>query len=396
MKIAIIVRKLNVTGGAQRQAICLARELKRRGHIVKLYTFLYSPGDCYEDELTGLDVAALGSYPANSRFLFWHENRWAKHLAALIDHDTDVLNPHDQISYRVAYYAKKRIRRIPSVWMMNDLPTRMFSLMREKEINPDFKPRVIKNIIARLLDWWEILFFIRAQDSIATLDDRDRAWVKIFFGKEAHTVRSGIDINSFPYVERVPGRGTGVRLLTTGIFFPQRRFEDIIEAVKILRDAGMNMSLTIIGDFSPKSEYVKKIFNLIQNRGLTDYVRVAGKVSERDLRNAYEEHDIFVFSHHFEGWGLSVFEAMSSGLPVIVSQTVGASEVLTDKQNALLVPPKSPIALAAAVEQICSSPDFYTKLSREGRTFVERNISWQRYTDAMLALFHEAEKSNKH
>lgn len=384
------MRKLNVKGGTQRQAVCLARELMGRGHTVKLYTFLYSPADCYEDKLRGLDVVALGHYPANARFLFLQENKAAKRLAALIDGDTDLLNPHDQISYRVAYYAKKCMRHIPSVWMMNDMPTRRFSLMRDQEVNPDFKPHIIKNIIARLLDWWEIRFFIRAQDCIATLGDRDRAWVKIFFGKEAHTVRSGIDIDFFPYVEHLPWSDHKVRLLTIGIFFPHRRFEDIIEAIKILRDAGMDASLTIIGDFSPKSAYAQKILHLIEKRGLSDYVHVAGRVSEKDLHTAYNEHDMFVFSNHLESWGLSVFEAMASGLPVIVSQTSGASEVLTDGKNALLVSPKSPAALAAGVKQIYSSPDLYAKLSREGRTFVEQHISWRRYTDDMLTLFNKS------
>ncbi|MDZ4260263.1 MAG: hypothetical protein U1A25_01235, partial [Candidatus Sungbacteria bacterium] len=71
----------------------------------------------------------------------------------------------------------------------------------------------------------------------------------------------------------------------------------------------------------------------------------------------------------------------ASGCPVIVSKTAGASEVLTDGENALLVPPKN--------------PDLYEQLSRKGRLFVEQNISWRKYTEYMLKVFEEVIKRNK-
>ena len=49
MNIAIIIRRLNVKGGAQRQALSLARELKNMGHNVALYTFFYDKDKCFSD-----------------------------------------------------------------------------------------------------------------------------------------------------------------------------------------------------------------------------------------------------------------------------------------------------------------------------------------------------------
>src|SRR3989344_7602412 len=126
MNIAIIVRRLNVRGWTQRQALELGRELNKLGHKVKLYTFLYSPADCFPELLSGLDVVSLDYYPSATNY-FWNwflENRAAVRLAFMISHDTEILNPHDQVSYRVAAYFKKDIKNIPSVWMSNDLPTK--------------------------------------------------------------------------------------------------------------------------------------------------------------------------------------------------------------------------------------------------------------------------------
>jgi len=96
---------------------------------------------------------------------------------------------------------------------------------------------------------------------------------------------------------------------------------------------------------------------------------------------------VFVFPNHLQSWGLAVFEAMASGLPVVVSKSAGASEVLTDGENALLVNPKNPGEIAKAIQSLIDNPDLYRTLSKNGRDFVEQNISWVKYTDQMEDVF---------
>ena len=398
MKIAIIVRKLNVRGGTQRLALMLARELALRGHSVTLYTFAFDRANCFPELLEGRGVISLSSAPQYQRrgfFLinpffsvlgFIHENRAAKKLSQLIDADTDILNPHDQVSYRVAAYFKKRKPYVPSVWTMNDLPTKAFSFLREKEIHPLLRMDAAKALMVRLLDWYDYMRFIRIQDRIIVLDNRDKEWVKIFFNKDAEVIRIGIDSSAFSYIPREHMIGKKVRLLMNGIFFPHRRFEDGIEALKILMDKGFDVSLTIIGDFTNK-KYTEDVRDIIVRSGLEMYVRLLGKVSEETLRNAYREHDIFLFPNHLQSWGIAVFEAMASGCPVIVSKTAGASEVLTDGVHALLVNPKSPEEIADAVKRLVDDVELYQKLSKNGRLFVEHNLTWERYTDDMMKVF---------
>ncbi|MDP3770358.1 MAG: glycosyltransferase family 4 protein, partial [bacterium] len=341
MKIAIIVRKLNVKGGTQRQSLHLARELKKMGHEVTLYTFLYSPEQCYGELLQGLRVVSLERYPS-SGFLFFQEYAVAKELSQMIDSQTDLLNPHDQVSYRVASYMKRRVRNIPSVWMMNDLPTKTFSLARRAELDPQFKPSLMQTIGAAIGDWYEGRRFIRDQDRITVLDERDKKWLQEYFGKEAIVVRSGIDIEQFSYAERKPISGKRITILMAGIFFSHRRFEDGIYALKILYDSGYDAHMTIVGEYQGNQSYYQSLCKLCGNLGVSDRIVFTGKISDSDLTSSYRSHDIFLFPNHLQSWGLAVFEAMASGCPVIVSKTAGASEVLTDGENALLVPPKNP------------------------------------------------------
>jgi glycosyltransferase involved in cell wall biosynthesis len=403
MNVAIIVRRLNVRGGTQRQAVSLAKELVRQGHSVTFYTFIYSPKTCYEElrEYTVISlehapslkqgsgvVSALFSYFKNYR----EENELSKRLALKISPDTDILNPHDQLAYRVAYYYKREVNAIPSVWMMNDLPTRAFALYREGTFDRSICRSFLKKIFNWIADWYEIKKFISVQDQIAVLDNRDKEWVKKSFKKDAVVVRSGIDSQYFPYRERNAPPDKKGTILLQGIFMPHRCFEDAVLAVALLRKKGYDMSVRIVGGYKEGSWYYKKIKNAVAENGLESSVVFEGSVTDAELLRSYQKADVLVFPNHLQSWGLAVFEAMASGLPVIVSKGAGAHEVLTDKQNALLVPPRSPSAIADAIEELWANPVLYRQLSAEGRIFTEKSISWSKYADQMISLFQSAIK----
>lgn len=394
MNIAIIVRKLNVRGGVQRHAISLARELAKKGHVATLYTFLYDKEKCYADLLEGCGVVSLGRYPGHANFLFdiIAQNRAAKRLALKIDAHTDIVNAHDHVCYKVAVYFKKYVGTAPSVWTMHDMPTRSFGYARARELDSSFKKGFMARCAYALVDWYESRF-IRLQDAIAVLDRRDKALARRFFGAYALIVRNGLDVEKFPYGARAPLTRKKAKLMMGGVFFAHRRFEDGIEAVKILRDQGYDVTLTIIGNHAADQGYYRRLAALADARGIREQVVFTGEIPEAELGAAYRACDIFLFPNHLQSWGLAVFEAMASGTTVIVSRSAGASEVLTDGATALLVHPKSPEEIARAAARLIDDPVLYEKLSREARAFVEREISWARLADQMEGMFRTALQS---
>lgn len=357
-------------GGAQRQALALAQELKKRGHDIFLYVAESGWEASYPELLRGLPIAVIMS---------------TRDMAK----DFDILNPHDRWAHTIACAYKKEIRAIPSVWTMNDLPTRWFSLFRESECRGE-KLSFFKEYGARIFDFFMFRSDIRCQDSIAVLDNRDVAWVKQFFGKQAVVVRSGVDISHIGFHARHAPIGKKFSILLAGILLPHRRFEDLIDAVVILQKDGYSIEVDIIGDESQNKEYATQLKERVHSLNLSNRIRFLGKVSESELLKHYGSHDIFIFSSHLQSWGLAVFEAMASGLPVIVSKTAGPSEVLTDGENTLLIEPKSPQSIAEAIRRLTGSPELFQKLSKNGRTFVEKNMSWEKYADAMLEIFNKS------
>ncbi len=403
MKIGMVVKKLNVKGGTQRQMLSLACELKRRGHEVVLYTFAYDPEACYPELLKGFRVAVAPEaneertwdYYRDFRFIrrgqlgaIVKESHRAKLLAGVMDPDLDILNPHDQVSYRVAYYYKRLVRNIPSVWNMNDLPLYRFGYDKMQAVDPNFHRPFLWRLFYRLYDAYDA-YFIRKQDRIIVVDFWNRGLVKKYLGIPATTVRNGPDLEHFSYKKRTPPKPPTIKLLTSGIFLPHRRFEDAIRAVKILEGQGLDPYLTIIGDYENDRKYHAMLLQLIKELGVEKRVHIAGRVSEKELVEAYHSHDVYLFPHHWQSDGLSPFEAAACGMPVLISKTAGSHELLTDRENGMVLEPKNPEDIAKKVRELLENPALYTKLSENGNKFVRENFSWQKYTDDVLKVFAE-------
>ncbi len=402
MTIAIIVRRLDRLAGVERHALNFARALMARSHRVVLYTFHYGDGETFK-EAEGLRIVALNPregritkllapVPLLSSLVRYREDlSHALSLARMIERDTEILNPHDQAVYRVAAYYKKLVRNIPSVWSMHDMPTRTFARMREEECGGRARG-VLGRLLDILIDRIEIWRFIKPQDAITVLDERDRKWSEEYFDKEAVVTHSAVDPSLFAFRARTQ-TNTPLRLLMTGIFFPHRRFEDGIEALARLQDRGIDTRLTIIGSYKEENSYAKKIKHLIREHALEGAVTLRGRVSEDELRRSYHEADVFLFPNHLQSWGIAVFEALASGVPVVVSSSAGAAEVLTDRETGLIVPPKNPTALAQAIETLARERELYSSLSRAARALVERELTWEKLALRMEHIFTHARTS---
>lgn len=399
MKIAIIVRRLNVNGGTQRQAVSLARELQIMGHDVVLYTLACDPARCYPHILKDLKVkhAEEDFLPGGGLFTMLakhsgmvRENFMAKRLALMIDPQTEVLNPHDGIADRVAHFFKKHVKKTPVIWSMNDLPLYKWVRTKNKLVGGNSGFKLTQRLAMALQDFLERRLFIPAQDVIVVLDRFNQKLVKHYLGRESAVVRSGIDAREFRFKERKSITGKTVRLLASGILFPHRRFEDAIEALPHLLAWDFDPHLTIIGETSASPAYYEKLLTLMKKRGLSERVKFLGEVPESVLLEAYHHHDIFVFPNKLQTWGLAVFEAMISGMPVIVSRGAGVHEVLTDLKHCILVDPNDPLNIARAARELILAPQLYENLSANGAAYIRNNFSWRNYAENMLKVFNGA------
>ena len=82
-----------------------------------------------------------------------------------------------------------------------------------------------------------------------------------------------------------------------------------------------------------------------------------------DVATLQSAFDMQVFPSLWEGTPLTLFEAMSMGLPIVSTAVDGLAEVLRHRENALLVPPRDPEALAAAMLELADHPALGAELA---------------------------------
>lgn len=394
MKIGIVLWELNVHGGTQRLALNLARHLKIMANEVKIYTVYYDKERCYSDFLEELDVSYI--YQSNmekqkyelllKRFfspilnLFEYE-RLMKRIADMIDQDVDILNIHDYLTFFICPYFKKKFKK-PIVWTMNDIPI--------GSGRPDISIKVFKRALIpfKVFIWNKrIINCVSCIDKIIALDISDKNKVRKYFNMEAEVIRGGLNLDKFKFQPKDPSEK--IKIFCNGIFFPWRRLEDLIDALKILKDKNIDFVVNHVGSDQRDKNYAKKIYRRIKNYKLENYVNFHGTVTEQKLIHFYRTSDIFVFPNYPQSWGLAVFEAMACGTPAIVSRGAGATEVLTDYENALLVNPKSPDQIANKIIELKENDVLWSRLHINGRKFVEENIRWDLYTKNTLKVFDE-------
>ncbi len=394
MNIGLGVRDLTISGGTQRQVIELARGLLAQGHAVTLYCCDLNRDRCYPDRLAGLSIIALregvtavetaSAHPSWPGRAAYYARRYraqradALSLAERMDPATDLFNAHDHDAGWLGDRVRRRLG-IPTVWMINDLPRSFF---------PRSGP--VAAALGRAALGWNVNILerriARGYDRLIVLDRRNQALVRAATGVEATVVRSGLDLAACTFRPReAPPAGRPLALLCVGALFPWRRYEDAIAALAPLAVAGRAARLTIVGHRGRAPAYAARLERLAA--GAAGPVTLTGDLPEPALREAIAAADVFLFPASPQTWGLTVFEAMAAGTPAVVSRGAGASEVLVDRDTAMLVNPGRPAALAAAISALAADPALYAGLSLKGRRFVETTLSWERYAADMGALF---------
>ena len=115
----------------------------------------------------------------------------------------------------------------------------------------------------------------------------------------------------------------------------------------------------------------------------------------RDVAAALSALDIVVFPSLWEGTPLTVFEALAMGKPIVATDADGLLDVLTDRQDALIVPKADAAALAEAVISLLEHPEIATALVVQARATGRRYdiAAFVRKMERLYELLHETSRA---
>ena len=157
------------------------------------------------------------------------------------------------------------------------------------------------------------------------------------------------------------------RLLFVGRLSKEKRVEDLLQGLNILRQQGIEAEVDIVGD-GPERKNLEDLAKQLQ----LENVKFLGLVAYGyKLMELYHQADLFILPSIVESLGAVLAEAMACALPVVATDVDGIPTIVKHEWNGLLVPPQSPDQLATAIKRIVSSPDLWNYLSRNSLETVE-------------------------
>jgi len=117
------------------------------------------------------------------------------------------------------------------------------------------------------------------------------------------------------------------------------------------------------------------------------YRAYAGRgLSQDALGREYASARVFVVGSWFEGFCQPGLEALACGTPLVTTDNGGCREYAIDGETALVVAPRDPEAMAAAIRRILDEPTLARDLSANGLDLVARDFDWERRTDELAAV----------
>jgi len=179
----------------------------------------------------------------------------------------------------------------------------------------------------------------------------------------------------------------GPFVLFVGRLASNKGLLELVEAFDHLAKADPSAQLVLVGEDGGMRTAVEARARAL---GVVDRTHLIGHLDDDTLLSAaYREARVTVLPSEYEAFGLVLLESLAAGTPVVASRVGGIPEFVEEGKAGLLVPPKTPAALAEAVERVWSDRDLARRLGEYGRDHVVPRYSWDVLADRLDAIYRE-------
>jgi alpha-1,3-mannosyltransferase len=144
-------------------------------------------------------------------------------------------------------------------------------------------------------------------------------------------IPNGIDLGMYAGIKRKPKKNT---LLFIGRLSPNKRIDMLIEVVNLLKKDMPDVKLYVAG--SEWKDERKKLEAMVSEKKLERNVIFTGEVSEKEKLSLLSRAELFVSASEYEGFGISVVEAMAAGLPVVLNNIEAFKNLVNNRKSGFL------------------------------------------------------------
>ena len=170
-----------------------------------------------------------------------------------------------------------------------------------------------------------------------------------------------------------------------GRLAPQKGYDVLVRALAELPD----VHAVIVGD----GEERERLQGLATELGVSERLHILGW--EDDPRNYLTSFDLFVLPSRYEGFPLSIVEAMQAGLPVVASDVGSVAEALDSERAGLLVAPDDVGALVRAIAGLLADEERRARLGAHAREVALARYTSRAMADGFMRLYERGARARR-
>jgi phosphatidylinositol alpha-1,6-mannosyltransferase len=204
----------------------------------------------------------------------------------------------------------------------------------------------------------------------------------------------GVDTSRFvptlpnPQVREQLSWGPGPVILTVGRLQKRKGHDQMIRAMRQLRDEFPDVLYVAIGDGEERAELER----IVAAEGVQANVQLVGETDDRRLIASYQQCDLFILPNRqvnedIEGFGMVLLEAQACGKPVIAGASGGTSEAMHSPDTGRIAACETPEGIVPVVADLLRDRSLRQAMGQQGREWTVRNFDWSALSQQAGELF---------
>lgn len=364
-----------IGGGGANACFFLAKELARSGNSITIITAQFGEDAQEEVCIENIQVYRVRCLRRNKEtssfleMLTYLASAWVKAGSVVSKEHFDVCLTFFGIpSGPIALYLKKRYR-LPYILRLGggDIPG---AQKRFKYIYKALGP-VIHSI------WKNAARLVANSEGL-----RERA-LQFENKYDIKIIENGVDCSFFFPVEKEPGEF--IQILFVSRLIEGKGLQYIIPSLRdvkayVKEKCGKPIRLTVIGD----GPYRKNLEDIVRQTGNSDIVVFEGRKAKEQVRQYYQNADLFLLPSLSEGMPNVVLEAMACGLPILMTPCEGSRELVVD--NGIISTLED---IPGGLMLLCTDNAMREKMARNSLSRVQSHFRWEAAGMKYLELIRE-------
>jgi len=194
-------------------------------------------------------------------------------------------------------------------------------------------------------------------------------------------IPNGVDDKEFhpiKNIEKIPKS-----VLYVGRVDKRKGVDFLIKSVAVAIEKDSSIRLFIGGE----GKDLKRLKRFVLRKNLRDNIEFLGFIPEDRLNEWYNKAECVVVPSAFEGFGVTVIEAMASGTPVIATNADGLRCIIKNNKNGVLVEYNNKEELANQIVRLLDSPSLRKEFSSKGLKTIKKKFDWNKIALKTLDVY---------